>query len=125
MQKIKKLFIILLGFSVPAFAFALSNGGLVTCDNSAGDPCNFTQLMNLINTVISFILFKMAIPIAAIMFLYAGAVLVMSGGSSEKRGTAKNVFTNTLIGLVVAVACWLIVRSILSILGYNGAWIGF
>ncbi len=121
MNKLKKLSFATIAFFAPALTFA---AGLVPCDNVA-TKCDFAQLMNMVNGIIQFILFDMAVPIAAIMFVYAGVVLVTSGGSTEKRGTAKNVFTNTLIGLVVAVACWLIVRSILSILGYDGAWIGF
>ena len=111
---------------VPAVSFALSsNGGLVPCDNSSGDVCNFTQLMNLVNGIIHFILFFMAVPIAAIMFAYAGFLMVTSGGSTESRSKAKSIFTNALIGLAFAVAAWLIVRTILSILGYSAPWIGF
>jgi hypothetical protein len=98
--------------------------GLVPCDNSAGNLCDFKQLMNLVNTIIHFALFYMAIPIAAIMFAYAGFELVSSGGSTEKRGLAKKVFTDAVIGLVLAAAAWLIIRTILLILGYDGAWIG-
>ncbi|MCX6752483.1 MAG: hypothetical protein NTZ87_03220 [Candidatus Nomurabacteria bacterium] len=85
----------------------------------------FNELMTLINTVIHFILFYMAIPIAAVMFVYAGFKMVTSGGSAEARGQAKNIFTNAVLGLVIAAAAWLIIRTILSILGFDGAWIGF
>jgi hypothetical protein len=87
--------------------------------------CDFNALMNLINIVIHFILFDLALPIAAIMFAYAGFELVTSGGSTEKRGTAKKVFTNTALGFVLAIAGWLIIRTVLTILGYDGTWIGF
>ena len=87
--------------------------------------CGWNELMALINKVIKFILFDMAIPIAAIMFVYAGVLLVTSGGDTSARTKAKSVFTNVAIGLILAVACWLIIRTILSILGYNGTWIGF
>ncbi len=81
--------------------------------------------MTLINNVIYFILFVLAVPIAAIMFFYAGFELVTSGGSTEKRGIAKKVFINAVFGLVIAAGAWLIIREILLILGYKGAWIGF
>lgn len=143
------LFSIFLVLIAPSFSYALS---LVPCDNTptiipgsstqnadgtitkntpdiiqykGSGPCDFNALMKMVNTIIYFILFYMAIPIAAIMFTYAGFELVTSGGSTEKRGTARKVFTNAVIGLTIAVACWLIVKLILSILGYSGAWIGF
>jgi hypothetical protein len=137
MQKTKKILIFLIVFLVLLMPTLSLAAGLVPCNNnntpvtnSDGTvtqpiPCDFVQLVNLVNTVIKFILFGMVIPIAAIMFVYAGFELVTSGGSTEKRGLAKKVFTNTVIGLIFAVASWLIVRTILLILGYSGAWIGF
>ena len=98
--------------------------GLVSCGGAGEPACDWNGLMSLINTVIHFLLFYMAIPIAAIMFAYAGFELVSSGGSTEKRGIAKKVFTSAVIGLILAVAAWLIVSTVLSILGYEGSWIG-
>ncbi len=106
--------------------------GLVPCDNTP-DPdtgiipdtskCDFNQLMALVNKIINFILFGMAIPIAAIMFAYAGFLLITAGGG-EAKTKAKGIFTNAVLGLLLAAAAWLIVSTILSILGYEGAWIG-
>lgn len=127
MKKINKFLIffsIFLLLMMPVVSLA-QDTPLVRCGTSTNPaPCGFADLINLVNTVIHFILFDMVIPIAAIMFLYAGFELVTSGGSTEKRGIAKKVFTNAVIGLVIAIACWLIVATILSILGYDGAWIG-
>jgi hypothetical protein len=127
MKKTTKILIFLSIFLIlimPVVSLAQSSG-LVPCDNSTANPCGFTQLLTLVNNVIHFILYDMVIPIAAILFAYAGFELVTSGGSTEKRGTAKKVFTNVVIGLVIAMACWLIVELLIHILGYNGAWIGF
>lgn len=102
-----------------------SSTGLILCDGSAARPCDFKALMTLINKVIQFILFALAVPIAAIMFAFAGFKMVTSGGSAEAKTQAKNIFTNAVFGLVLAAAAWLIVRTILMILGYQGDWIGF
>ena len=107
---------------MPVFSYS---AGLVACDGTDAKPCGFNQLMDLVNEVIKFVLFKLAVPIAAIMFAYAGFKMVTSGGSSEARGKAKNIFTNAVLGLAVAAGAWLIIRTILSILGYDGDWIGF
>lgn len=111
---------LLLILTVPVFSFAES---LVPCD---GANCDFKAFLDLINNVIKFILFKMAVPIAAIMFFYAGFLLITAGGEAAgARTKAKSIFTNAFIGLVLALAAWLIIRTILLILGYEGAWIGF
>ncbi|MFA6076499.1 MAG: pilin [Candidatus Paceibacterota bacterium] len=123
--------------SVTVFSFAEIDtdkpdveGGLVPCGHpdaqgNITNPCSFKDALTLINTIIKFILFDLAIPIAAVMFAYAGFKLVTSGGSSEARGQAKNIFSNAVFGLVIAAGAWLIIRTILSVLGYQGAWIGF
>lgn len=106
----------------PALSLA---DGLVPCDESDGSKCDFTALMTLINNVINFVFVYLAIPLCAIMFAYAGILLITSGGSTEARGKAKTIFTNSALGLIIAAAAFLIIRTLLSILGYDGSWIGF
>jgi len=129
MQNTKKILIslsIFLMLIMPAFSLA-ADTPLVPCGTEANPaPCDFNALMALVNTVIHFILFYMAIPIAAIMSAYAGFLMVTAGGETAgARTKAKSIFTNALIGLIIAAAAWLIIKLILSILGYEGAWIGF
>ena len=97
-----------------------SNTGLVPCDGSAENPCGFDQFLTLINTIVNFILFVMVVPIAAIIFAYAGFELITSGGETSKREKAKKIFTNVAIGLIVAAAAFLIVKTVLSIVGDTG-----
>ena len=66
----------------------------------------------------------MALPIAAIMIAYAGFLLITAAGGEQKT-KAKNIFFNAVIGLVIAAAAWLIIRTLLLIVGYEGDWIGF
>ena len=56
------------------------------------------------------------------MFAYAGFELVTSGGETSKREKAKKIFTNVAFGLAIAVAAFLIVQTILSIVGYKTSW---
>ena len=125
---------------VPAFSLAqtstdtdqpdpdfVAGKSLIPCGHAVAgvvnNPCSFNDALTLINAVIRFILFSMVIPIAAVMFFYAGFLMVTSGGSSESKTKAKNIFTNTVFGVVFAVGAWLIIRTLLSVLGYNVAWI--
>ena len=94
-------------------------GDLIPCDGTNARPCDFNALMTLIDNIIKFILFNLALPIAAIMFAIAGFLLITTGGADGKT-RAKNIFTNTVIGLIFAAGAFLIVKTILSILGYNG-----
>lgn len=104
---------------IPAVSFA---AGLVP---DCSPKCQWNDLLKMVNNIITFVLFYMAVPIAAIMFFYAGILLITSAGeSSEAKTKAKSIFFNTVMGLIIALAAWLIIKTLLSILGYNGAWIG-
>ena len=110
----------------PPSSPAESPGGLVKCgtlrdaENKITNPCGFNDFLTLINDVISFVFTNLVLPIAAIMFAYAGFELVTSGGSTEKKSKAKSIFTNVAKGLIVAAGTFLIVKTILSIVGYTG-----
>ncbi len=135
MSKLTKILIplaVFLVLVVPSLSFSASlvpcNNNTVSITNSYGTvtpavPCDFNALMKLVNGGINFILKFLAIPIAAIMFFYAGFLMVTSGGSSESKTKAKNIFTNTAIGIIFIAGSWLIIKMILTILGYNSAWI--
>ncbi|MFA6586164.1 MAG: pilin [Candidatus Paceibacterota bacterium] len=94
--------------------------------NQIKNPCGFYDILTLINTVIQYIT-TIFVSIAAIMFAYAGVELITSEGETSKREKAKKIFTNVVIGLIVVLAAFLIVQTILSIVGYDKSlnWFGF
>ncbi len=134
MEKTTKFLIFLVIFLMlimPVFSLAYTLGDPLvppcTSVSATGQPpsCGWNDLMTLVNNVITFILYYMVIPIAAIMSAYAGFLMVTAGGEAAgARTKAKSIFTNALVGLVIATAAWLIVKLILSILGYNEPLLG-
>lgn len=134
MINIKKIFLLVLilsAFGLPFFSYAQEWSGVVPCgkvvdvEGKVVDKCEFKDFMKLLNNVIDFILKKMILPIAAILFAYAGLLLVTSGGG-EGKTKAKGIFWNAFIGLIIALAAWLIIHTLLAVLGYTDAgWIGF
>lgn len=85
----------------------------------AEKPCDFTFFMEMLNDIIAFLLFKLAMPLAAFMFAYAGFLYLTSGVKPEQREQAKKILTNVVWGLVIALAAWLIVHTILTSLGVD------
>lgn len=81
--------------------------------------CGFEDLMTLINKVINFLLFVIATPLVAIGLCYAGFLYLTSGGSSEKTGQAKSILMNLVIGYIVALLAWIVVKTIMVSLGFN------
>lgn len=136
----KILFLFSLAFLLsfmPFATFAQSvEGGLVPCGNEKiapgqpgeygiVNPCKWEHILELVDKVVRFILFVLLVPIAAIMIAYAGFLMLFSGGNPDKRSKAKNILLNVVIGMFFAVGSWVIIHTLLDILGYEGAWIGF
>ena len=114
--------IIFLLFVAPVVTFS---AGLVPCGGFKEDgitpqsACDFNQFIDLIKGVINFILLKLAIPLGAIMFAYAGFLLVTSGGSTEALTKAKHILWDTFLGLVFVAGAWLIIKAVLMVLDYQ------
>jgi hypothetical protein len=95
-------------------------GGIVPCDGVV-TKCTFEKIKDLVNRVILYIIY-LTIPIGAIMFAYAGFLLLTKGSSEEARTKAKGIFINVVIGVVVILAAFLIIKTILDALGVTGGW---
>lgn len=88
--------------------------------SSMANPCNFDYLMLLINNIITFLLFYLATPLVIIILCYAGFILLTSGGSAEKMTKVKHMIKSVVLGYIVALAAWLIIKTIFSTLGFKG-----
>ena len=83
-------------------------------------PCNFEYLIQLINRAITYLLFYLATPLAALAISYAGWLYLTSGGG-EQTSKAKKILGNVVIGYIIALAAWLIVKVIVvDVLGFKG-----
>ena len=114
-QKILIGSLLLLGL----FAANLSYAGFVTepivpCGREGKPDCNLCHLWHLASNIINFISFNLAIPAAVLLFVAAGVIFIISGGSEEKVGLARSIFTNTAIGLVIIFTSWMLVDTLLK-----------
>lgn len=100
--------------------------GLVSCTGnyipgSGANSC--TNLCDLIGTIINIIYFAMSIAIfivAPIMFVVGSIMVMVSGANPEMLGRGKKVLLSTVIGLVIVLCAYLVVATIISVLGING-----
>ncbi len=88
--------------------------------SSIAKPCNFDYLMLLINNIITFLLFYLATPLVVVILCYAGFLLLTSGGSAEKMTKVKHMIKSVIFGYIIALAAWLIIKTIFSTLGFKG-----
>ena len=83
------------------------------------NPCTFKDLIQLVNNVIKFLLFDIATPLIALILMYTGYLYLTAGGSSSQTEKVRHILFNAVIGYVVALAAWLIVKTILSSLNID------
>lgn len=102
---------VLMLFALSTPILALSQG-LVPCSGTADDPCQFSDFIDLISGIVSFLMFKVALPLSAVLFSWAGIVMMTAGGSEDRIKTAKDIFWWVFVGLVITFAAWLIVDLI-------------
>jgi Type IV secretion system pilin len=77
--------------------------------------CNAIQLVdNLLRFFIS-----LAVMIAALMFSYAGYLYVSASSNKQNIDSAKKIFTNVFIGLILVLAAYLIIDLGLKVLSGN------
>ena len=79
--------------------------GLVQCT----DNCGFYDLIRLAENIIRFLIVIVA-PIAAIAFAYAGFLMFTSRGNEQQVTKAKEVFWYVLIGIVVVLGAFLMIK---------------
>lgn len=85
-------------------------GGLVPC---SGPDCTTESAVKLVNNVIGWLISALGV-IAVIVMVYAGFKMVMSAGDEGAWTKAKELFTNVIIGIILILAAWLIVDTILK-----------
>lgn len=112
----------LLVVAFPLFAFAQGAGlpkQIVPCDGVKCTVCDLATLaQNIINTGIFVFVF-----LSALLFAYAG-FLYLTNSAIDKVSEAKSIFKNVVLGLIILLAAWLIVDTLMkSVLGGSfGPW---
>ena len=109
-------------FSMIAFSPALSFAedspyGLIPCDGGPTDPCGFEDAILLVDSLIDFLIFKLAIPIATVVIVWAGWIFLTKGNTPDSRKKAGGMMWNVIKGLALALAAWIIVEFSLEALG--------
>lgn len=87
------------------------SGALVPCR----DECGFQDFLVLVNNVLERLM-QVAVMLATLGFVYAGFLYVTNNGDTGRIDKGKKLFKNIFIGLIIAVAAWLIVNSLVGFL---------
>lgn len=95
--------------AVPFFVFGQDNS-LVPCK---GIECQACDAIKLVQNILNFLV-TIAGFIAVVLFSYAGFLMLTAAGNTGKIEKGKGVFMNVLIGMVIVLAGWLIIDTIMK-----------
>jgi len=107
------LFIIAAPFVVAAHGFPPSPivPGCFTETDYQVRQCNFDDLLHLVKHLIDFVMF-LAMPIAALVSVYAGWLYLTAGENPGNVSVAKKMFWALIIGVAWVLGAWLVIKFI-------------
>ncbi len=110
--------LVLLPLAAHAAAAIPFFGPIIPPGTDAVCPAGWGMVMVVINNIISFFITIAIVFVAPLMIGYAGFLMVFNPTSVGDVGKAKTILWNTAIGIVIALAGWVIVAAIMAVL-YN------
>ena len=93
--------------------------------SSAGVQCalGWGAFMTVINNIIQLLITLAIVFVAPLMIAWAGFLMVVNQGNAGKLTEAKGILIHTVVGIVLALASWMIVDAVMAVL-YNPATAG-
>jgi hypothetical protein len=93
------------------------SGGIVPdCSPTGADGrevCGAEHLKQLAVNLFNFAI-SISFIIVVIMTLYGAMLLIVSGGSESRRETGKKAITSAIIGLIIVLAAWLVISTLIK-----------
>lgn len=83
-------------------------------------PAGWGMFMTVINNIIELLITLAIVFVAPLMIAYAGFLYVVNAYDPSGKAKAKGILQNTIIGIVVALAGWLIVDAVMAVLYAQG-----
>lgn len=99
-------------FLFPLLVFAQ---GLVPCGGPQ-DPCTICDFGILIINITNFLIQNIAVPLAGLMILVGGLMIMFGAASEEKVKTGKKILTNAIFGVIIVFIAWLLVDTAIKVL---------
>lgn len=88
---------------------------LIPCVNK----CDLGSVMQLLNNLITLLIKFLLFPVSVLMFVYAGFKYITAQGNPAKKISVRKMIGKFILGIVLILCAWLIVKTLLVILGYT------
>lgn len=106
--------------AIPFFGPIIPPQSVTGVQGSDVCPAGWGMLIMVVNNIISLLITLAIVFVAPIMIAYSGFLLVINQGNSARLNEAKSILIHTIVGIVIALAAWLIVDAIMAVLTPNG-----
>lgn len=90
----------------------------IPCD---GANCTLEDVFTLINKLIEFAITRLFFPIFIVAILYVGYTYLTAGGDPKKVASVKKMAWHILLGILLVLGAWLIVKTTLDVIGADEA----
>jgi hypothetical protein len=106
-------------FAMPRNSLASIQSGLSEIRGSFGDPISgATSVNDLMRRAIN-IIFSVTSGIAILFLIFGGYMYITSAGNEETAEKGRKTITNAVIGLVIIILSYVIVRVIVELVSNN------
>lgn len=112
----KTIFLLVIGFSF--LSILPASAALVPCN---GPDCSLCLFMRMVSDIVLFIVRDITAPLAGLLFLIGGIMMVSAGGNETRFKKGRDVFKSTIIGVLIVLASWAIVNTLITTFGSNVA----
>ena len=101
-------------FILVAPVLAWAEVGIPCGDLAAGQKeCGFNDLITLANSIIKFLMISVAVPLAAIGFMWVGGKMILSPNKESAKTEAKQSFANIAMGFGIMLGAYVLIKMVL------------
>jgi hypothetical protein len=91
----------------------------VQCGNPGQSPCTIQDVFNTIGRIYSFLVLYIATPLSILGLMIGSIMLMASAGNPSMAQNGKRTLMFSIIGLILTLGSYLIIKTILIGLGYR------
>jgi len=121
-SKILTIIVLISIFLIPNFIYA-DLVPLVRCGGAGQPACQICHLFDMLDRIVDFILLFIVFPIATLLLIVGGGMLIISSGDTNKINQGKSILVSTIIGLLIILSSWLIINTFMTTIGV-ATWTG-
>lgn len=83
----------------------------------AGSTCTLCHVLQLISNIAFFLVKDVMPPLAGLLFLIGGIMMIAAAGSEERYKKGRQILIDAAIGVVIVLASWIVINTLITTLG--------